>query len=286
MWPWNHDWWRLRRVADREPRVARCVVGRPDGSRGRSQRDSEAVPGEFHVVGEFSGGGGVVEMVRYVSEVSLPGFELFDNRKALLDGKVGRMWSVTEGVNHEHIQSLKFAPALFWDRADVWAMGDIVDTEPEDGQVSVMEANGSDRSAQQRERVGGDAFKMEPRSGATVVVGRRISEGVVVGSTDLVLDRLFTIQGDRAVEVLSANPQVVEPEDVVGVVVGEHRGVDPVDPFTNQLQSQFRRCVNQEDPFGRFDGNTATSTLILGIVRVTDLAVAPDHRDANAGAGA
>ena len=228
----------------------------------------------------------MVEMVRNVREVGLPGFHFVDDREALLDGKVGGMWLITEGVNDENIQPLKFVPALFRDVADVCAIGDILDTKPKDGKVSVKETDRSDRGAQQRERVSGDAFEMQPRGGATMVVGRRITEGVVVGATNLSFDSLFAIQRDRPVEVLSEYPKVVETEDVVGVVVGEHRGVDQVDAFANQLQPQLGRCVNQEDAVGRFDSNTTSPTLVFGFVRITDVAVTSNHRDANAGAGA
>jgi hypothetical protein len=179
----------------------------------------------------------VVEVVGYVSEVGSPRFQLFDNREALLDGEVGRMRPVTERVNYENIQSLEYVPTLFRDFTDICAISNIVDPKPEDGEASVMEADGSDRGAQQRERLGGNAFKMQSRSGATVVVGRWVSEGIVVRTANLVFDRLLAVQGDRAVEVLSENPQVVESENVVSVVVGEHRSVDKVNPFPNELKA-------------------------------------------------
>ena len=84
-----------------------------------------------------------------VSEVGSPRSQFLDNRKALLDGEVGRMRSVTECVDHENIQSLECVPTLVRDFTDICAIGNIVDAEPEDGEASVMEADGSDRGAQQ-----------------------------------------------------------------------------------------------------------------------------------------
>ena len=127
---------------------------------------------------------------------------------------------------------------------------------------------------------------MQSRCGATVVVGRWVSKGIVVRTANLVFNRLLAVQRDRVIEVLPENSQVVESENVVSVVVGEHCGVDKVNPFPNQLKPKFRRRVNKEGPLGRFNRDTAPTTVVFGVVGITDLAVAPDHRDANTCSGA
>ena len=41
-------------------------------------------------------------------------------------------------------------------------------------------------------------------------------------------------------------PQVVESEQVVGVIVREQHGVDDADPLAQQLQTQLRRRVDEQ----------------------------------------
>ena len=53
----------------------------------------------------------------------------------------------------------------------------------------------------------------------------------MVGTPDLPLDRFLAVQGDRLVESLTTDPEVIEAEDVVGVVVSEQGGLYRVDPF-------------------------------------------------------
>ncbi len=72
---------------------------------------------------------------------------------------------------------------------------------------------------------------------------------------------------------------------MIGVVVSEECRVDVIDSFPDQLQSEFRRRVDQEQALGRFDGHSAPGALIARIVGLADITVAADHWDTDAGAG-
>lgn len=81
-------------------------------------------------------------------------------------------------------------------------------------------------------------------------------------------------------------PQVVQSEQVVGVVVRVQRGVDEAHVFADQLQPQFRRRVDEQVAPRRANEHGAAITVIVRIGRLTDGAVAADHGHPNRGAGA
>jgi len=72
---------------------------------------------------------------------------------------------------------------------------------------------------------------------------------------------------------------------VVGVIVREQHGIDLGDPGGDQLQSEFRRCVDEQAGARMFDDRTDPGPLVPGIVRAADRAGAPDLRNAETRAG-
>ncbi len=72
---------------------------------------------------------------------------------------------------------------------------------------------------------------------------------------------------------------------MIGVVVSEQCGMDVVDAFSDQLESKFRRRVDEEKSFGRFDGNSTSCSPVARIIGLTDITVAANHWDTDACAG-
>src|SRR5262245_30127369 len=71
------------------------------------------------------------------------------------------------------------------------------------------------------------------------------------------------------------------------MVVREEHRVDPVDSPCEPLQTQLVRRVEQQTrAASRFDDRPNTIPAIAGVRRSTNRTVAPDLRDAKAGAGA
>ena len=115
--------------------------------------------------------------------------------------------------------------------------------------------------------------------------GPRGREGIVIGPANLLFDVLFAVEGDLFVEVLTEKTEIVEPENMIGMIVREDSSVRQVNVLTDQLKSQFRWRVNQKGALRSLDGDAAPRALVSRIVGNTDLAMAADHRDANAGSG-
>lgn len=80
--------------------------------------------------------------------------------------------------------------------------------------------------------------------------------------------------------------QVVESENMVGVLMGVDDRVDQTDPFADQLDPQIRRGVDQHRASGQPDRDRTAGAVVPRIVALTNLAIASDRRDADAGPGA
>tara|TARA_B100001123_G_C14608579_1_gene748901 strand:+ start:237 stop:536 length:300 start_codon:yes stop_codon:yes gene_type:complete len=96
-------------------------------------------------------------------------------------------------------------------------------------------------------------------------IGQIRRKRIVVSAANLFLDCGFAIQGNRRIEILSENSQIIESEHVICVVVREHGGLDQVDPFANELKPQFRGGVDQENAIGCLNGNTTPCALVSGV---------------------
>ena len=127
------------------------------------------------------------------------------------------------------------------------------------------EPDGNDLKAQEFKRCGTNSLEGQARNSPGVCVRTSVCEGIVKSPSDLRFDGFLAIQGDGLVEVLTEDPQIVEAEDVVGVVVGEERGVDEIDSLSYQLQPQFWWRIDQKGAPGCLDGHTTPSTVVASV---------------------
>ena len=76
-------------------------------------------------------------------------------------------------------------------------------------------------------------------------------ESVVERLANPLLDRRLAIQRHRPAQVELHQPQIVEPEDVVRVLVRVQHGVDDADPLAQQLLPHVGRRVDQQVAVGQ-----------------------------------
>ena len=117
------------------------------------------------------------------------------------------------------------------------------------------------------------------------VLGRNV-ERVTERRAQLPFDPLFTEQRNRSGQLPAAGPQIIQPEDVIGVRVRVDRCFDQTNSLAQQLQPQFRRRVDDERAAWGIDRDASACPMILRIGRRADRAIATDHRHTDAGAGA
>src|SRR5262249_992427 len=92
------------------------------------------------------------------------------------------------------------------------------------------------------------------------------------------------VQRNRLAGVGRERSQVVQAVQVVGVRMRKQNGVDALDLFTQQLQPQLRRRVDEEVPFRRRDQDGTTIALVAWVAGATHVAPATDHRNPDRGA--
>ncbi len=85
---------------------------------------------------------------------------------------------------------------------------------------------------------------------------------------------------------MAEDPQVIQPENVVGMGVREDRRVHEFHLFPQQLDAEFRRGVDDEVAERRRDEHAGPRAVVAGVVRRADRAVAADDRHADARSGA
>ena len=120
-----------------------------------------------------------------------------------------------------------------------------------------------------------DALEDEFRQPSGRVVPRGLVEGVVIGLADPALDALVAVDRQVVPQVVGKDPQVVETEEVVGVLVGIDHGVDQPDLLAKQLHAQIGGGVDEQVPARKAEHDTAPSSLVLGIPAQAGRAAAP-----------
>jgi DNA repair protein RecN (Recombination protein N) len=81
-------------------------------------------------------------------------------------------------------------------------------------------------------------------------------------------------------------PEVVKARHVVGMRVGEHRGVDPPQSVSQGLGAQVRSGVHEEDRLRGFHQDGRSQTAVAFVLGPADTAIAGHERDALGRAGA
>src|ERR1700686_4771168 len=91
--------------------------------------------------------------------------------------------------------------------------------------------------------------------------------------------------GDRRLLPEIEGTHVVEPHDMVGVLVREQDRVQAIDLGSQGLRAEVRRGVDQDVPAAVADQDRRPQAVIARIVGAADLAVAADRGHTHAGAG-
>lgn len=174
------------------------------------------------------------------------GLELLGDGDGFVEAVVGDVWLVAEGVEDEGVEAFELVEAVGGDVVGVGAVGDVADAEAKDFETrAVKQADRFDLRAEDVEGIGGDAIEGQTRDGSFVsLLVRR--EGIIERVSKTTLDSFFTIKWQRRIEIELKESQVVEAEDVVGVLVCESDCVNDADSLAKQLLPQVGRGVDEQ----------------------------------------
>jgi len=227
----------------------------------------------------------MVDIVSDVREIRLSRLDAVPDFNGLGDVEVRRMLAVTQSIDNEHIQILQSRPGLFRNLADVRAVRHAAEAIAQNREPAMQQSQRLDVGSEQRKRIGRGSDQFESRNRPPASSWRERLKGVTVGGSQLLFDDFLAVKRDFFVEHMPELPQVVQPEDVVCVAVGEHRGMHQIDLFADELDPQFRRGVDENIPLRRLHEDTASCSGITRIGRLADRTAAADERHAVTGSG-
>src|SRR5690349_21926072 len=120
--------------------------------------------------------------------------------------------------------------------------------------------------------VGLDLVQREPGLGRAFVRTHSIIENVIEGPAET--GEGFCGSIDRKRLSLGKNPEVVDPIDVIGVLVGIYHSIDPGKSGTEQLETELGRCVDQNGRAARVDDGYGAGALVPQVRRAAHRAPA------------
>src|SRR6516165_2418645 len=86
------------------------------------------------------------------------------------------------------------------------------------------------------------------------------------------------IERDGAAHQTVDRPQVVDPVEMVGMRMSEHRRVDPPDAAIEELLAQIRGSIDEDDDTANFHQDRYTAATIAGVGGIAAAPISPDHR--------
>lgn len=207
-------------------------------------------------------------------------FQPADGIERLGEVEVSRMSLMTQCIQDQNIQPLKMRPAFLGDPGNVGAVGQVADTKAKNLKSSVFKP---DRQEGLSQNLKPNAWKnrsevqlgdMSPRKRDGVLV-----ECVGEDPPDHFLGRGFTIDWNRASEILRKKPGVVETEEMIHMIMSIGDGMNPAHLGAEKLNPHLGGRVDDQVPRRELEEDARAGPLVPGVVGVANLAVAAEDRD-------
>ncbi len=200
-----------------------------------------------------------------------------------LKRKVRGMLVGRKSSKNQHVQILQQSVRSFGDPADVGAISESPDPKAKHLSVAVFERHGLPALRADFEGAF-DRPQHQIRPEDFLLRRRRAEKGVVKTA----LQRSLRLGVRPDIQAFAADgikaTQVVQPHHVIGMAMREDDGVDSIDPVGDALQTQFRAGIDKDDRILIRNDDGRPGTLVVRVAAGTDRTVAPDHRNAGAGA--
>lgn len=190
---------------------------------------------------------------------------------------------VAQGIEEEHIETGQALHAGGRDAAVIGQVGAIAETEAVAEAFAMFDADGSYWDSGSHKGIFIEDMTFEAR---TAGFARRGFEDIREGGFNGSQSTFGSKDGDTVTlqEVEGAN--VVEAKDVVGVRVGEEHRIQAFDSGAEGLIAQVGRGIDQDARVVELEQHGGAQAFVARIGRQADFAVAADHGDTDAGAGA
>ncbi len=224
------------------------------------------------------------DVVGHVDEVGFGTAEKLGETDGFLDGLMGRMVSMAQGVEYEGINALQVGHLGIGDGLHVGDVGEVLDAEAEDGQVAVHDADGDDFDilANMDGLVGLNATEVDGGHTGITFLGRREAIGnalfKMVGTIGFCID--IDVTED------TVGTEVVEPADVVVVFVGDKHGVEGLEIGVEHLLTEVRPTIYEDALAANLHEGGATQAFVAWVGGGAGGTGATDLRNAAGSTGA
>src|SRR5215472_3175052 len=154
------------------------------------------------------------------------------------------MGLVAESVQNEHVQILKQRQGGVGDGAEIGYIGDVAKAEAQDGQISVHHGHGN-QPLPPEVKGSVNELRVEPSDSS---IGIRLVKDVFIDAANALHGPAVSINGNRRVLPEIKDADIVQPQDVVGVVVRKDYGVQPLHPGAQSLLAKVGCGVDYYHP--------------------------------------
>ena len=219
---------------------------------------------------------GVINIVGEVGQECLARAQTGHDQASLPQAEVGVVRTGPEAVDDERIQPAEQLDGRLGDVAAVGEIGELADTVAENLGRSVEDGNRDDLDALDVKGTG-DGAETEPGHVQVTLGKLKILEHVGPAGADGGKRLLVPVERDDHAVLLAEGAEVVDAVQVVGMVVGEKHGIDPVEALAHRLHAQFSGRIHQQiEAFGP-DENGGPGPLVAWVRRAADIAITADH---------
>src|SRR6516165_6420239 len=151
---------------------------------------------------------------------------------------------VAESVQNKNVQILEQRQGSLGDGAEIGHVGGIAKAEAQDGQVAVQDGYGNQPLSPEVKRA---VDKLRVELGDSPI-GIRLVKDVLVDAADALHGPAVGVNGNRHVLPEVKDADIIQSEDVVGVLVGEDDGVQPSHPGAQGLLAKVGRGIDDDRP--------------------------------------
>ena len=224
----------------------------------------------------------VGEVMGDVREPGAARIEFADERKSLVHGLVHRMRRVAEGVEDELVKIGEEGERGVRNGAEVGDISGTSEAEAENFHVAVNQRNRRDFDA---EKIEGRGCFAEGDAGNRAELGfavEDVGEGALNGAEGFRVSE----NGKRNLLAEVVWADVVKTHDVVGVPVGEEKGIEAIELGAEGLLTEIGRRINDGELVVAREQQGRTKALVVRILRTANAAMAAERRNAHGRAGA
>jgi hypothetical protein len=216
-------------------------------------------------------------LVGQMRQVSAPGSQRLGGIYRLGDAQVRWVRPPPQRVQHQHVEPAQRLARLLGDLLHIGDVGQASEPVAEHTQMAVLKGEREDFDSSHHDwlaRLG--RVKAEPGLRCPLVGPHRIVEDVAERCADSLQRLGRPVHRQRQSPAHGENPEIVDPIDVVGVLVGVDHGVELGEAARKQLESELGGRVDENGGARILENGARPGAFVPLVIRATHRAGTPD----------